>query len=108
MNDIYYIDPPSVAKARAIHRVFVSPPPVTATKRVLGHTPGAAGAFEAIATALAIEAQAIWPTANPGRLDPEIDLGVVAHSLHPAVIRAAASNSFGFGGQNAVLIMRAP
>lgn len=97
-----------LAEARALHRVFVSPPPVTASKGVLGHALGAAGALEAIATVLAIEAQAIWPTANLERLDPEIDLDVVTRSPRPAVIQAAASNSFGFGGQNAVLIMREP
>ncbi|MFG2632236.1 beta-ketoacyl-[acyl-carrier-protein] synthase family protein [Streptomyces sp. NPDC048473] len=96
-----------LAENVALRRVFGSPPPVTANKGVLGHTLGAAGALEAIATLLSLEHQLIPPTANLERLDPAIDLDVVAGVPRPVRMAAAVSNSFGFGGQNAVLVLRA-
>jgi 3-oxoacyl-[acyl-carrier-protein] synthase II len=95
-----------LAEARTLRQVFACPPPVTACKGVLGHSLGAAGALEAIATVLSLEHQLIPPTANLDRLDPDIDLDVVAGTPRPARITAALTNSFGFGGQNAVLVMR--
>jgi 3-oxoacyl-[acyl-carrier-protein] synthase II len=56
---------------------------------------------------LSLEHQMIPPTANLDRLDPDIDLDVIAGIPRPTQIGAALTNSFGFGGQNAVLIMRA-
>jgi 3-oxoacyl-[acyl-carrier-protein] synthase II len=96
-----------VAEAIALHQVFGSPPPVTSSKSVIGHTLGAAGALEAIATALSLLRQQVPPTANLDRLDPGIDLDVVTGAPRPVRMRAAVSNSFGFGGQNAVLVLRA-
>ena len=83
---------------------------VSATKSMHGHLLGGAGAIEAIATVLALREQAIPPTANlnPGTLDP-ICSGVdhVFAGRHDAPLRAALSNSFAFGGSNAVLAFRA-
>ncbi|MEO3750073.1 beta-ketoacyl-[acyl-carrier-protein] synthase family protein [Streptomyces sp. B6B3] len=83
-----------------------SPPPVTSAKGVLGHTLGAAGAIEAALSVLTLRHRAIPPTANLDTLDPEIDLDVVTKAPREGAIEAVASNSFGFGGHNAVLILR--
>ncbi|MFI1184273.1 beta-ketoacyl-[acyl-carrier-protein] synthase family protein [Streptomyces sp. NPDC020799] len=90
------------AESHALHTVFGSPPSVTANKSVLGHALGAAGGIEAAVTVLTLQHQTISPTANLHTPDPNIDLDVVHKSPRPASIRAALSNSFGFGGQNAV------
>jgi 3-oxoacyl-[acyl-carrier-protein] synthase II len=97
-----------LAEARALHKVFTTPPPVTSAKSVIGHAIGASGALEAIATLLTLEHQSIPPTANLDHLDPEIDLDVVSHAPRPARMKSAVTNSFGFGGQNAVLVLNAP
>ncbi len=81
---------------------------VTATKGALGHTVGAAGAIEAALTVKAITEQTVPPTANLDRLDPQVDLDVVADSARTQRIRLALSNSVGFGGQNAVLALAVP
>lgn len=94
-------------EARVLRTVFAAPPPVTATKSVIGHCVGAAGAIEAAATVLTLREQLIPPTANLDRLDPEIDLDVVTKAPRRHTMRAAMSNSFAFGGQNAVLVFRA-
>jgi beta-ketoacyl-acyl-carrier-protein synthase II len=99
MNDL--------AEARVLRAAFTDPPPVTATKSIIGHCIGAAGAIEAAATVLTLRHQLIPPTANLDCLDPEIDLDVVAKAPRPYTMRAALSNSFAFGGQNAVLVFRA-
>jgi 3-oxoacyl-[acyl-carrier-protein] synthase II len=94
------------AEAEAIGKVFSgSAPPVTSTKGVTGHLIGAAGATEAIACLLTFANGAIPPTANLERLGEEIALDVVGgapRSLDPA---PALSNSFGFGGHNATLVL---
>ncbi|NGO48586.1 beta-ketoacyl-[acyl-carrier-protein] synthase family protein [Streptomyces ureilyticus] len=92
------------AEFRALRAVFGTPPAVTANKSVLGHALGAAGGIEAAATVLTLQHQIIPPTANLDALDPDIDLDVVRKSPRSARIRAALSNSFGFGGQNAVAL----
>jgi 3-oxoacyl-[acyl-carrier-protein] synthase II len=94
-----------LAEAQALCEVFPAAPPVTASKSVIGHALGAAGALEAIATVITLEQQQVPPTANLRRLD--LDLDVVSGAPRPARISAAVSNSFGFGGQNAALILRA-
>ncbi|KQV19280.1 MULTISPECIES: beta-ketoacyl synthase [unclassified Kitasatospora] len=91
------------AEARALHSVFGSPPPVTALKGAIGHAIGGAGAIEAVCTVLALEQQLIPPTANLDAPDPACDLDVVTKVPRPHRMAAAVSNSFGFGGQNAVL-----
>ncbi|MFF9086365.1 beta-ketoacyl-[acyl-carrier-protein] synthase family protein [Streptomyces sp. NPDC014991] len=91
------------AEHNALHRVFHRPPPVTAVKGTIGHAIGGAGAIEAACTVLTLRHQLIPPTANLDTLDPSLDLDVVAKAPRAHRIRAAVSNSFGFGGQNAVL-----
>ncbi|WP_416971082.1 beta-ketoacyl-[acyl-carrier-protein] synthase family protein [Streptomyces sp. 4F14] len=93
-----------VSEARLIRRVIGAHPAVTSTKGVVGHALGAAGAIEAVATVLTIEHGHVPPTANLESLDPEIDLDVVAKAGRDLPVEVAVSNSFGFGGQNAVLV----
>lgn len=96
-------------EARAIHEVFgtrAARIPVSATKAMHGHTLGAAGAIEAVATILGIHHGVLPPTLHSSPLDPECDLDVVPEVARPATIRAALSNSFAFGGLNAVLAFR--
>ncbi|MEX0665061.1 MAG: beta-ketoacyl-[acyl-carrier-protein] synthase family protein [Acidimicrobiia bacterium] len=94
-----------VAEAAAIRAVFGNDgPPVTSVKGVLGHSIGAAGAVEAVASVLTLEHGTIPPTANYETPDPAIDLDVVAEprALGEGVV---VSNSFAFGGHNAVLVL---
>jgi beta-ketoacyl-acyl-carrier-protein synthase II len=92
------------AEARVIAKLLGTDVPVTSTKGVTGHTLGAAGAIEAAFTVLAIDTGTVPPTANLTRQDPEIDLSIVAGQPCRHGIDVALSNSFGFGGQNAVLV----
>lgn len=96
-------------ESRALKSVFGpdSVPAVSSTKSMIGHTLGAAGAVEAAITALALRHSTLPPTINLEQLDPECSLDVVPNKARPAAIKAAMSNSFGFGGQNAVLAFRA-
>jgi 3-oxoacyl-[acyl-carrier-protein] synthase II len=80
---------------------------ISSTKSVVGHSLGASGALELIATILAIRHQVMPPTVNLDEPDPECDLDYVPNVARPARIRAALSNSFAFGGSNAVLAVRA-
>jgi nodulation protein E len=92
----------------ALHRVFRSSPErlaVSSSKGVLGHSLGAAGALELAATALAIDRQVIPPTANFEQPDPECNLDVVPNVARQGCIAKAMSNSFAFGGLNAVLVL---
>lgn len=89
-------------EGQVLHRTLPGGPLVTSTKGVTGHLLGAAGAVEAIYTVLTIERGLVPPTANLDRLDPELDLNV-ATSPTPHRTGLALSNSFAFGGQNAVL-----
>jgi 3-oxoacyl-[acyl-carrier-protein] synthase II len=80
---------------------------VSSTKSMTGHLLGAAGAIEAIATTLAIHHQTAPPTINQITADPECDLDYVAKTPKKRTIKAAISNTFGFGGHNATLCFRA-
>jgi 3-oxoacyl-[acyl-carrier-protein] synthase II len=94
------------AEAEAIRKVFGdTPPPVTSTKGVTGHLIGAAGATEAIACLLTFAHGAVPPTANLERLGDEIALDVVAGAARALEPSPAVSNSFGFGGHNATLVL---
>lgn len=77
---------------------------VSSIKGVLGHGLGAAGAFEMAATALTLQRQTIPPTANFEEVDPDCDLDVVPNVARQAAVNVAMSNSFAFGGLNAVLV----
>jgi 3-oxoacyl-[acyl-carrier-protein] synthase II len=81
--------------------------PVTATKSMLGHTLGAAGAISALAAVLAIRDGIIPPTINLDTPDPECDLDYVPHLARRQAVRAAMVNGFGFGGQNVAVIIKA-
>ena len=97
-------------ETRAIREVFgarASAVAVSSTKSMHGHTLGAAGALEAVATALALHYGVLPPTANYLGPDPECDLDVVSNSAREQRLEAALSNSFAFGGLNAVLGFRA-
>lgn len=99
MNDL--------VESTAIRAVFgETPPPVSSTKGVMGHSLGAAGAIEAMVTALALHHQIVPPTANCDEPDPAIGLDVVAEGARAVAFEHALSNSFAFGGLNAVLALR--
>ncbi|MFE5565709.1 beta-ketoacyl-ACP synthase II [Amycolatopsis japonica] len=91
-------------EASVINRVFGSGPAVSSTKGAIGHTLGAAGAIEAIFSVLALEHGVVPPTANLINPDPEIDLDLVC-SARGGAYQVAMSNSFGFGGANAALVL---
>jgi 3-oxoacyl-[acyl-carrier-protein] synthase II len=78
---------------------------VSSTKSMTGHLLGAAGGVEAAATALVLKEGVIPPTVNLEKADPECDLDYVPLRTRKAEVRAAVSNSFGFGGHNACLVM---
>ncbi|MES2263787.1 MAG: beta-ketoacyl-[acyl-carrier-protein] synthase family protein [Pseudomonadota bacterium] len=100
-----------VAETKAIKTVFAhdahySKLLVSASKSQIGHMIAAAGAPEFIATALALHAGCVPPTLNLDHPDPACDLDYVPHHARRAAIRAALSNSFGFGGLNVSLALR--
>jgi 3-oxoacyl-[acyl-carrier-protein] synthase II len=81
--------------------------PVSSTKSMSGHMISGAAAFEALACLAAIDRQAAPPTVNLDRPDPQCRLDHVPHVFRPRRIRVTASNSFGFGGSNLCLVLRA-
>ncbi len=80
---------------------------ISSTKSMIGHTISAAGAIELVTTVLALRNQVAPPTINYQVRDPDCDLDYVPNAPRAAVIRAAISNSFGFGGHNDCLLVRA-
>ncbi|HET8678019.1 MAG TPA: beta-ketoacyl-ACP synthase II [Blastocatellia bacterium] len=93
----------------AIKRVFGDSAysiPISSTKSMMGHLLGAAGGVEAGVLALALHDQIVPPTANYEKPDPDCDLDYVPNSARRTQIKHALSNSFGFGGTNAALLMK--
>ncbi len=100
-NDLY--------ETMAIKRVFgphAGNIAVSSTKGMTGHLLGAAGGVEAVFTALALKENVLPPTVNYDTPDPECDLDYVPNAAREARVKAAMSNSFGFGGTNAVLVLK--
>ncbi len=79
---------------------------VSSTKSMTGHLLGAAGAVELIATLLILENQVIHPTTNYDYPDPECDLDYVPYPYRDRTVNVAMSNSFGFGGTNATIVIK--
>ncbi len=79
---------------------------ISSTKSMTGHLLGAAGGREAGVTALAVHTQQVPPTINLDNPDPECDLDYVPHTARKLPITYALSNSFGFGGTNAALLLK--
>jgi len=96
------------SEANALHTVFgEDAPPTSSVKSMIGHLIGGAGGVEAAVTAMAIAKEVLPPTIKYAEEDPAIALDVVPNEAREAKgLEAAISNSFGFGGHNAVLAFR--
>jgi nodulation protein E len=99
-------DPTESAAIRQVFGAHADRLAVSSTKSMHGHTLGAAGAVEAAATILALHHGILPPTANFTESDPACDLDVIPNTARPASTEFAVSNSFAFGGLNAVLVFR--
>jgi 3-oxoacyl-[acyl-carrier-protein] synthase II len=100
-----------IAETRAIVKLFgehAYKMNISATKSMTGHLLGAAGAIEAIATIMAVVNDIVPPTINLKNLDPAIDpkLNLTPNKAQHRPVRAALSNTFGFGGHNASVLIR--
>jgi len=97
-----------VAEARAVREVFADKAPlISSTKSLSGHSLGAAGVQEAIYCLLMMQGGFIAGSANIDTLDPEVaDLPIQRSTLENAKIDTVMSNSFGFGGTNATLVLK--
>ncbi|HEU0210066.1 MAG TPA: beta-ketoacyl-[acyl-carrier-protein] synthase family protein [Candidatus Udaeobacter sp.] len=111
-NDVNYINAHGTAtifndasEGKAIAALF-NGVPVSSTKSMMGHSLGAAGAIEAVVCLLALQHQFLPANINFTAADDGLDLNIVANETRAAVVSAAISNSFGFGGTNASIIMR--
>jgi 3-oxoacyl-[acyl-carrier-protein] synthase II len=96
-------------ETKAVKRVFGEGSkalPLSSIKSMVGHLIGAAGAVEAAALALTLHAGVIPPTINQTHPDPDCDLDYVPNNARELPVRTAVSTSFGFGGQNAALVMQ--
>jgi 3-oxoacyl-[acyl-carrier-protein] synthase II len=93
------------AEGKAISGLFDGVP-VSSTKSIMGHSLGAAGAIEAVMCLLALQHQFLPANINFGALDDHLDLNIVANEARSAVVGTVLSNSFGFGGTNASILMR--
>jgi 3-oxoacyl-[acyl-carrier-protein] synthase II len=92
----------------AVKRVFghrAATIPMSSQKSMVGHLIGASGALEAAATAMSLERGVVPPTINQATPDPDCDLDYVPNTAREIPLQTAISNSFGFGGQNASLVM---
>jgi 3-oxoacyl-[acyl-carrier-protein] synthase II len=98
------------AEAQVLNRVFgdsVQKVPVSSTKSMTGHMLTAAAAVEALACLIAINRRTLPPTINLDDPDPECNLCHVANQARPQAVHTAVSNSFGFGGSNTCLVLKA-
>jgi 3-oxoacyl-[acyl-carrier-protein] synthase II len=96
-------------ETRAVKAVFgegAQALPLSSIKSMVGHLIGAAGAVEAVALALTLSKGVLPPTINQTHPDPECNLDYVPNMARELPVRTALSTSFGFGGQNAALVMR--
>lgn len=93
------------AEGKAIAELFDGVP-VSSTKGMMGHSLGAAGAIEAVISLLALEHQLLPPNVNFRQGDDELDLNIIANTARAGQVRTVLSNSFGFGGTNASVILR--
>ncbi len=92
----------------AVKRVFghrAPTIPMSSQKSMIGHLIGASGALEAAATAISLDSGVVPPTINQATPDPGCDLDYVPNTAREAPLQVALSNSFGFGGQNASLVL---
>ena len=98
-----------LAEGEAVVKVFGEHgPPVTSIKGAVGHLIGAAGAVEAVAAFLSLRDGVVPPTVNHDRTDPELAIDVVAGAPRSVAPGPVVSNSFGFGGHNASLVLAPP
>ena len=100
-------DPVETKAIREVFGAHADKLAVSSTKSMHGHALGAAGALEAIATVLALHHGILPPTANFTEPDPECDLDYIPNQARAVQVGAALSNSFAFGGLNAVVAFRA-
>jgi 3-oxoacyl-[acyl-carrier-protein] synthase II len=99
-----------IAETRVLEAVFgaaLPSVPVSSTKSMTGHLLTAAAAVEALACLVAMERKALPPTINLQQPDPECHLRHVPNQAEPHKVRVAVSNSFGFGGSNTCLVLKA-
>lgn len=111
-EDVHYINAHGTAtpfndaaEGKAISELF-GRVPVSSTKGMMGHSLGAAGAIEAVICLLALQNQFLPANINFRNADDDVDIDVVANQARPAPLKTALSNSFGFGGTNASVILR--
>ena len=103
LNDV--VETRAIRQTFGVHADSIS---VSSTKSMHGHLVGAAGALELAICAMAIERQAVPPTAHLDYADPECDLDYVAHKGRRREVLATLSNSFAFGGVGATLVLTSP
>jgi 3-oxoacyl-[acyl-carrier-protein] synthase II len=94
------------AEGKAIAEMFGKDVPLSSSKSMMGHSLGAAGAIEAVVTLLALQHFFLPPNINFREMDPALDLNIVANDSRTAEFDYALSNSFGFGGTNAAILLR--
>jgi nodulation protein E len=100
-------DPTETAAIRAVFGAHAGRLAISSTKSMHGHALGASAALECLAAALALRDGLLPPTANYREPDPQCDLDVIPNVARVAHVEYALSNSFAFGGLNAVLALRA-
>ncbi len=114
-RDVDYVNPHATStlvgdavETKALKLVFgdyAYQVPVSATKSMVGHMLGAAGSYEAVVCVLSIQNGWIHPTINYETFDPDCDLDYVPNQARQTPVKIALSNSFGFGGQNASIVI---